>query len=676
MIKVRISFLLGFVCIINIACAVSFADSKEAWMATWTTPKIQKNIVSCWGRSYNFNSGILPTSIVSQRENILAGPMDILVSANGNKIKWKDISFRVLDSNSERVRYSTNALSHYLNAECTFTTEFDGTTRVDLTISPIRPIRLDSLDITVPLKSQYATLFHHSNIYPIWDWEWMKKRMNAGAVKPDGMKLPFVFYIWLGNDDRGLQLFSETDEPWSPADPQNAITVTPGKDVTLLKMNLLSNYMLDSPWKWTFGFIATPVKKYDNQHYKLHYCNEGSYGEEKNTYTGEPASKDNPPYLNLLAGWGVKYLGYWERWSDVQSLCRPKDSDEPKLRSLLHACKQKGIGMAPYTGCYISTKAAEYNKDWDVLALGDNYQYQRSDNNDICRVVCNNSAYPELLLEEYTAGFEKYGFKGLYMDGLTSPVPCNNAKHGCGYTGKDAKLHNTLPIWRTRELIKNLYRLVKSQDPPGILAAHTSGSILLPALSLVDFYIDAEHLLPYRIGSEYFSEDVMRAEMSGHNFGIPSAQIPNLPTGPGTPDEERERGRTISLLYDSLWFYHPRHQIDIWKAYDSFGMSNVVWVPFWKSSELLKNNNATDIKISAYLDKKRGALFVVANPGDKPADAVLTPNKRNLGLKSNALLRWRDEIEGTDMAMNLDSVSLTVNPGLFKMISVQIAPGK
>jgi hypothetical protein len=112
-------------------------------------------------------------------------------------------------------------------------------------------------------------------------------------------------------------------------------------------------------------------------------------------------------------------------------------------------------------------------------------------------------------------------------------------------------------------------------------------------------------------------------------------------------------------------------RLNIFKVYT---IVTNVWVPYWKTSELLERNNATDIKISAYLDKKRGALFVVANLGNKPVDAVLTPNKRNLGLKNNAPLRWRNEIEGTELMRNGENVSVTVGPGLFKMISLQMAP--
>ncbi|MHB9037753.1 MAG: glycoside hydrolase domain-containing protein [Armatimonadota bacterium] len=671
--KMRMHCILGLVCILITFGAISFAASSDVWMSAWTTPSVNKRVVSCWGRSYDYTSGVLPTRIVSQRDNILTGPMEIAASANGSKIRWTDCSFKMLGSDSERVRYSTSALSGDIKAECVCTTEFDGTTRVDMTITPARSLRLDSLDIVVPLKPCYATLFHHSSIYPVWDWEWMKKRMNSGVVKPEGMKLPFVFYIWLGNDDRGLQLFSESDEPWSHADLQSAVTVVPSNGATLLRMNALSNYTLDKPWKWTFGFIATPVKKYPNQYYRTHFCLEGGYGEEKNSYSGKPADKDHPSYLDVLEGQGLRYLGCWERWSDVQSLCRPKESDKSRLKSLVLACRQKGIGLAPYTGCYMATKADEYNPDWDVLPLGDHYQYTRWYSGDICRVACSNSKLPELLLKEYTAAFKEYGFQGLYIDGLTSPVPCCNTKHGCGYIGKDGTLHNTLPIWRSRELIKNLSRLLKSQNPPGILVAHTSGSILLPALSMVDFYNEAEHMGPYRIGSEYFPEDVLRAEMSGHNFGIPATQFPNPTMRYGT-DVERERGRTICLLYDSLWFFHTRHQVDIWRAFDSFDMSNVVWIPYWRVNELLESKNATDIKISSYLDKGRGALFVVANLGDKPANAELTVNRRGLGLNDDVSLRSRDEVSGgLDLQTNGDSVSVTVKPGTFRMISVQTA---
>jgi hypothetical protein len=234
----------------------------RTYIKPWTTPVIRGTAVSCWGRTYDYARNILPSRVLSQKDNILAAPFNVQIVVDRKVVGLENPHFSSVTADEEAVRYKTAATAGDITLECLITTEFDGTTRVDMTVTPLKPSRVDSLDLIVPLKCEYAKLFHHSSIYPLYDWQWMEKRMNAGIVKPEGMKLPFVFHIWLGNDDRGIQLFSESDEAWSPADPDSAITVSPANNVTTLRMNVLSDYILTQSWKWTFGFIATPVKPF------------------------------------------------------------------------------------------------------------------------------------------------------------------------------------------------------------------------------------------------------------------------------------------------------------------------------------------------------------------------------------------------------------------------------
>ena len=653
-----------------LVAAPGVACAAKPYIDPWTPPSLRGSAVSCWGRSYDYRESLLPSRLLTQGRDILAGPIRLECIVEGRKVEWGKACFEAGACDTEAARYTTSAACPRLTARCEFVTEFDGTTRVDLTLTPNRATKVDSLDLVIPLRPEYAKLFHHSSVYPVHVWDWPTKRMNSGAVGADGLKLPFVFHLWIGDDERGLQVFSETDEAWSPADPQSAITVAPGPRDTVLRMNLLANTELSAAWKWTFGFIATPVKPWPKRFYSEHYCHMGGYGMEVNQASGAPADAQHPSYLDQLALLGVKYLGFHESWSDEQSLPRPTEANRPRLKSLAAACRAKGIGLVPYTGCYMSTRSAEYNKDWDSYPIGDHYQYQRPDNLDVCRIVCNNTGYPDLLLRLYASAFEDYDLGGIYMDGFSYPLPCVNRKHGCGYTGKDGQIHPTMPIWKTREAMKTWYRLVKCRRDPGIIVCHTSASVLLPALCFADFALDGEHLLSYkRIGFPEYPESILRAQMSGHNFGIPSTQLPIR--GNKT---EQDRARTLCLLYDILMMWHPEHQSDIWKAWDSFGADKSEWVPFWRSGSLVTLTGPGDLRASAYLRKGIGALFVVANLGAKPASIRLAPDRSEIGLPANCLLMARDEAAGGgELPIVGNEVCVTVGAGAFKMVSIHAA---
>ena len=630
--------------------------SAGAVMKPWTPVALKDRAVSCWGRTYSYDSSVLPSRIVTQRGNILASPVEIAAVVGGRRVQWGRASFKSLDSNAESARYVTRASSDKLSVECRFDTEFDGVTRVDLTVTPKGRVKLDSLDIVFPLKREYALLFHHYPAGPVFEWDWPKKQINSGTVPSTGLKLPFVFALWLGNDDRGIQIFSESDESWSPADPKSAITVSPRGE---LRLNVLANYDLSAKWSWSFGFVATPVKPFWMGHYRTHYCQSGTYGEEKSPGEGKPCGLDH------LEKAGVNYLGCHEMWSDEQSLPRPKDPDQ--LRSLIKGCHERGIGLVLYTGTWMSTRSPEFNNDWRSKPIDDFFVYERGDNHDKCYYMCTNSDFRDLQLKLYEEAFKEYGMDGLYLDGPAATLPCSNAVHGCGYVGKDGKRHCTMPIWKPRETMKRFHALVKGQPRPCIIVGHTSASITLPILSFVDVYLDGEHLLAWRkLGTDQYPEDIFRAEMIGRNFGIPAIQLPI-----NGDETERERARTISLTYDVTMEWHYGHMVDIWRAWDRFGVYGSKWVPFWKSGGIAEIDKP-EFRVSAYVHRGRGALFVVANMGDAVSTAQVGIKRPGLGIAKQVPLGARDECSGESLPVQDDTVSVEVKSGSFRMISVTV----
>ena len=314
----------------------------------------------------------------------------------------------------------------------------------------------------------------------------------------------------------------------------------------------------------------------------------------------------------------------------------------------------------------MSTRSPEFNKEWRSTPLDEHMVYERSDNHDKCYYMCQNSDFRDVLLKTYEQAFKDCGMDGVYLDGPAASLPCTNAEHGCGYVGEDGKVHPTMPVWKPRETMKRFWRMVKGQPRPCIIVGHTSASITLPILSFVDVYLDGEHLLGQRkLGTDEYPKEILRAEMSGHNFGIPAIQLPI--TG---SDAERERARTVCLIHDALMEWHYWDMVEIWRAFDSFGMDGVEWKPYWKTGDLVSSGDP-DIKVSAYLRKGHGALFVIANLGIEKSRAALVVKPRGLQLRPASKLAVADAA-GTDQFVHLggDRLTVDVNPGAFRLISV------
>jgi hypothetical protein len=48
-----------------------------------------------------------------------------------------------------------------------------------------------------------------------------------------------------------------------------------------------------------------------------------------------------------------------------------------------------------------------------------------------------------------------------------------NPLHGCGYLGKDGKMHPTYPVFACREFIKRIYTVVKQHNPNAVVDLHS-----------------------------------------------------------------------------------------------------------------------------------------------------------------------------------------------------------
>ena len=75
----------------------------------------------------------------------------------------------------------------------------------------------------------------------------------------------------------------------------------------------------------------------------------------------------------------------------------------------------------------------------------------------------------------------KQGVKSFYMD-LTFFKPCSNRFHGCGYWDDSETLQGIIPFLKTREMFLRFQKMVKENDPDGLLVLH--GSSASPSLYL------------------------------------------------------------------------------------------------------------------------------------------------------------------------------------------------
>ncbi len=217
-----------------------------------------------WGREFAFGRSPFVDQITTQGIPVLAGPVILRGQVNGQPLKFKLRSWDIIDRSDASVTYRAQARDRNVNLSVVTRVEFDGFMEWRYEIAPsFGPVKISKLRLVVPVKSEVATL--HSSSPGAEDYfrsRDMNKWFSYGNVPDSGMTRPFVHYFWVGNQSAGIQWFSETNQNWSPDDPNKAIELIREKDTTALVINFVgsSDRVIREPLAFTCGVIPTPVR--------------------------------------------------------------------------------------------------------------------------------------------------------------------------------------------------------------------------------------------------------------------------------------------------------------------------------------------------------------------------------------------------------------------------------
>ena len=275
---------------------------------------------------------------------------------------------------------------------------------MELTLESPAPLKLDSLDLVIPLRPAYAQFFHHSSTLPVYVWDWPKKQLNAGRVGARAQAAVCVFHLARQRRGRLASVLRERQGAFARGahDGGHGFAGPGGVRATVPFALQLHSERLVALDIWLHGDSGETVSTGLSS---LRYCQMGSYGIEDHSWDNKPPAEGHPPALDLLKASGVNCVGFHEDWSEQQSLPRPKDP--ARLVSLIDVPQARN-GPVLYTGCWADMTSPEFTNRWEMLPLADHYQYQRPDNGHICRACCNGSGYREGLNSSYRAALAQW----------------------------------------------------------------------------------------------------------------------------------------------------------------------------------------------------------------------------------------------------------------------------
>jgi hypothetical protein len=624
--------------------------------------------VGVWGRTLKIDGQALPTSMVTAGEEILAAPVRLVGQASGKPITWKQGSSLLFSRDPDAAVVSGWQSGDQLIANTATRVEFDGAMRIDLVVMPQKNVapKIERLWLEVPLKSTKATLFHY------WPGTWGNAK-NSGAVPGAGLRLPFKPCVWLGWEAGGLSWFAESDEPWKPHDPKQAIEIVPDGDQVVLRLHLLDAPPPRLPWTCTFGLQATPVKPWRADFHDLCIQHGVALGAPNAVM---PGGKET--VLDHAVRSGVKTLEIHEGWTPWHNY--PVTTYDTELKQLISACHQRGIKLLVYFGYLLSTLAPEWGAMSDEVLVkdtGGNYTGPYFGHPpQVDYMVCLNSRWREHWLEGIKRSLDRYGYDGFYLDGTMEPFGCTNQKHGCGYRAADGTLHPTYPIFAVRRLMYDLAAVIHPRG--GLVNVHQSMCCLTPTLGFADSYWDGEQFEGGELSRNTMRQlplATFRAEFMGRNFGIPAEFLVYEKPPRWTFDD----ALAFTLLHDVR--VRPtggtgtlEKMAPIWKAMTRFGVSRAQWHPYWEANPMV-TVQPDDVKVSFYLagspTEGRRALLVVSNLSpEREASAELTLDLRRMGL-SEAEATAKDALSGETLPLENGRLVVPLRPMRMRMVGVQ-----
>lgn len=588
----------------------------------WTNIEVSDKKIKCLGREYIFNNGIFPEIIIG-KDNILEKPIHFVVK-NGNALYASEserFSFKSIEPEKVICSVENDNKLFSLNAQVTI--EYDGMIRIDWNIIPKQDTPVTLLQLEIPIKKEFGKYL----LYTAGG-----ARISKADLTPPEWHSTFKPSVWLGNEDKGLCWFAETDQGWiATKDKSQKINIVrDDKGNVILSVNYINSVepvtLRKKGFSATFGLLPTPPKPLPENFESIR------------------------PYLQNNSRLAVA----WPSPSFVQWHNHPAIKDQNVLDKMIASYKAKGcdrilLWVSPNKASGALPEFLSHKEEWEIPGIFENTPFAKAMGAPLLGACPQNKDWSDYIMY----AIKKYAIDGepdicgLYQD-FGCINGCTNMKHGCGYKDGD-EIVETYPIFATREIRKRIYTLFKENRKNAFLLHHQSGMLIPPIMSFYDAYLDGETYNGI-IGQnphymDFLSLETFRTEYTGRQFGVIPYFIPQLGGRDDVPDNSKASKYTdellaITLQHQSMIFPLNSKMCNIealnkvWKIKDEFNIEDAEFFPYWRQDIVTSWNKS--IKISFYKKENR-ALLVISNFCDDDILANVKIDPAKLGFKSGKI---------------------------------------
>lgn len=637
----------------------------------WTPVEHDGDALRVWGREYELDDSLIFTQITSKDAPLLRDAIGLHAEMDGDKVPFAFADRHFTSEDDTHVQWTTRGSLGDIAVEAACTLEFDGMTRVDLTLRSDEPVTIDRLRLNIPMTTAASDYYHACRTY--YD------NAQAGYVPKDGLSMLFTPYLWLGSLRQGLMWFAESPRGWSiDSEPIRVAVSNAGRDMIIEFVQ--SPIDLAGKHTITFGLHPTPVKPMPDGWRGI------LLGDR---FEHRMRLDDRMIDWRMYRTEGGNRYGFWT--NDQGELIKPGHTSPlkhnfPAIREKSRDDDQRGIRGAIYH--YIAgaspgrtTDFERYVHDWQSVPgrSMDYGEYGR------IHGACLGGTWADFLLFGMKTEVEQGELDGVYWDGGGAPMLCRNPLHDHGYIPPGADRREAeFPIFDARDFMKRLASLYERTVGPGkwIIWNHNSQTMPVPYLSFCTAILDGESpFQKVREGGPTFPElvdlDYLRVAATGEHFGVVPIWL--VYYRPGDPSVLRAtysiiaaHGTPICPLGGVVGSDPDRElTLAMWRAYLDFNIRHAQFVGYWDNAAwLTAEPGEPTVLVSIYLRPDDAEyLLVVSNITKQPHDVTinLDPSKFNVSNRAaRDLLR-----DGEEVTLEGRTIKTHVGPEDFRLIVIR-----
>ena len=545
---------------------------------------------------------------------------------------------------------------------------------VDLTYGPEerKPVKIDALRLEFPVANDVAeclssvgpganfaaatnTVLPPDKQGPLWS---VFDTGRAGAEMRVGSFYP---HVWLGNEQRGLQWWADSDKGWIPHDDVPAHEVYREGDAVVLRSNIVGKPAeITASRTLRFTWTATPFKRLPKGWRNFAATEDGTFvqpfrslrinPQTMKKYTTSTISwinpeSEDPSQWSRLWHENRTVGAPWEKVVDGKIVVErraapPSRTIFPNLPYNLH---RAGNGVSLNHQSYQVIGWGRKSQDNGLFAyFGDEWYPDGKDT--------WNRSYVDYGVWLMNRSFVEGGVVNTYWD-LAFPILYDNPLSGLAYQLPDGRWqpgYNTLNL---REFYRRLWAVQDMNDlNPGAIGNHSTNAYIFPALPWIDAVLDGERDWNLdatdRDWIDYYPKERMRSLSVPHNWGVGICWMSNFTSSDKARlFEQKTRQSEYICMHDSWinpYISPAQHVREMPQPILDWGMNgeSVSYEPYWRKTYADSGDEDVLVTVWRIPDEAAGRILVgVFNYNrEKAKDVSVTIDLEKLGFDGNALV--------------------------------------